>query len=68
MSFAQNRTFELWNSFMPRRKEIGNTIGTELYSAQQYPEDFFAAFNPMAEFDKWAAVEVSDFDTIPDDM
>lgn len=53
---------------MPRRKEIGNAIGTDLYSAQQYPEGFFAHFNPMAEFDKWAAVEVSDFDTIPNGM
>ena len=68
MSFAQNRTFELWSSFMPRRKEIVNAIGADLYSAQQYPEGLFTAFNPMAEFDKWAAVEVSNFDTIPDGM
>ena len=68
MSFAHNRTFELWSSFMPRRKEIANAIGTDLYSAQQYPEGFFARFNPTAEFDKWAAVEASNFDTIPDGM
>lgn len=68
MSFAHNRTFELWNSFMPHRKEIANAIGTELYSAQQYPEGFFAQFNPMAEFDKWAAVEVGDLDIIPEGM
>lgn len=68
MSFAHNRTFELWSSFMPRRKEIANAIGTDLYSVQQYPEGFFAQFNPMAEFDKWAAVEVGDHNTIPDGM
>ena len=26
-SYADHRAFELWSSFMPRRKEIQNTIG-----------------------------------------
>jgi AraC family transcriptional regulator len=68
MSFSGNKTFELWRSFMPRRKEIQNRIGTELYSAEVYPPQFFDRFDPEAEFEKWASVEVEDFDRVPDDM
>lgn len=69
MSFADNKTRELWKSFMPRRNEIKNRTGTELYSVEVYNNPtFFHHFNPTAIFEKWAAVEVTDFDTIPDDM
>jgi AraC family transcriptional regulator len=68
MSFSDNRTPELWKGFMPRRKEIQNSIGSELYSLQIYEPLFFDNFNPDTEFEKWAAVEVTDFDTVPDDM
>ena len=34
MSFADNKTGELWRSFMPYRKEITNAVGSELYSLQ----------------------------------
>jgi len=27
MTFSENKTFDLWHSFMPRRKEIENNIG-----------------------------------------
>lgn len=67
MSFANNRTFELWKKFIPRKKEIKN-IGIELYSIDVYPPDFFKNFNPNNNFAKWAAVEVSDFDSIPQKM
>ena len=67
MSLASNRTGELWRSFMPRRREIGNNLTSEMFSMQVYdrPVDFG---NLDQEFEKWAAVEVSDFDTIPDGM
>ncbi|UOK43969.1 GyrI-like domain-containing protein [Flavobacterium enshiense] len=68
MSFANNTTFELWRSFMIVRKEIENTIGTDLYSVQVYPKNYFENFSPNTEFEKWATVEVSDFETIPDEM
>lgn len=66
MSFADNKTVELWRNFMPRRKEIRNNLGDDLISMQVYPESF--SFNPNTEFEKWAVVEVSDFGTIPADM
>lgn len=68
MSFANNKTGELWRSFMPNRRMITNAIGTDLYSMQLYPSDFFKSFNPHSPFEKWAAVEVIDFDTIPEGM
>jgi len=68
MSFANNKTTGLWSGFMPRRKEIKNNTGTELYSAELYPPTFFYEFNPVAEFEKWAAIEVTDFEMIPEGM
>ena len=68
MSFSNNKTFELWRSFMPRRKEIKNNIGSDLYSIEVYSPLFFDHFNPEAEFEKWAAVEVTDFNLVPAGM
>ena len=68
MSFSNNKTFELWSSFMPRKQEIKNPAGTDLYSVEVYPELFFQSFNPNTEFDKWAAIEVSDYQLIPEEM
>lgn len=65
---ANNRTFELWRDFMPRRNEIGNKKGGELYSVQVYRKGYFENFNPSVEFEKWAAVEVSDVQGIPGGM
>ncbi len=67
-SFSVNRTFELWSNFMPRRKEIQNVIGTERYSIQIYEPLFFRKFDQNKEFEKWATVEVTDFDAVPDGM
>jgi AraC family transcriptional regulator len=68
MSFSNNKTFELWRSFLPRRKEIANNINSDLYSVEVYEPGFFANFKPEREFEKWAAVEVKDFNTVPDNM
>jgi len=68
MSFSGNKTGELWRSFMAGRKEIKNNIGTELYSMQIYTPLFFDKFDINAEFEKWATIEVTDFDAVPDGM
>jgi AraC family transcriptional regulator len=68
MSLAQNKTQQLWKSFMRQRTKIRNSTGTELYSLQCYPESYFSAFNPDTEFEKWALAEVSDFDVVPEEM
>lgn len=68
MSLINNKTPELWRSFMQKRSEIKNNINSELYSMQVYDEDYYRNFNPTNEFEKWATIEVSDFNTIPEEM
>jgi AraC family transcriptional regulator len=68
MTFSHNKTGDLWRGFMPRRKEIKSNTGTELYSMQIYPPLFFDDFSTDKEFVKWAALEVKNFDNIPDGM
>jgi AraC family transcriptional regulator len=69
MTFANNQTFRLWQSFMPRRKEITNNLTADLISIQIYPPLFdFTFSNLNIEFEKWAAVEVTNFDSVPDEM
>ncbi|HLP21243.1 MAG TPA: GyrI-like domain-containing protein, partial [Chitinophagales bacterium] len=67
-TIAKNEAPVLWGGFMPRRKEITNALNSDLYSVEVFAVGFFKAFNPNAEFEKWAAVEVSDFETVPDGM
>ena len=68
MSYMNNRTAELWRSFMPRRKEVKNVVGTMVYSVQQYSKGFFNNFSPSNTFEKWAAIEVQSYGEIPDGM
>ena len=69
MSLLENRTFELWSGFMPLRKQVTNQMGTALFSMQVYDQHLnFKDFNPSTTFSKWAAVEVSNFDNIPETL
>lgn len=68
MSLAENRTGELWRSFMPRLKEIETRTGNNLFSLQVYDKDYFIKFNPVKEYEKWALAEVRNFSVIPDEM
>ena len=68
MSLSNNKTRELWQNFMPRRKEIQNCIGTNLYSMQIYGSLYFNNFDPNTEFEKWATIEVTDFDIVPAEL
>ncbi|MEC4049101.1 GyrI-like domain-containing protein [Flavobacterium sp. SUN046] len=66
MSFENNRTFELWSSFMPRRKEITNTISSDLYCVQEYEPN--VTFNNTTPFIKWATAPVTHFNSVPNNM
>jgi AraC family transcriptional regulator len=68
MSLAGDRTRALWQQFMPRRREIGNAVGTELYSVEWYDPQYFEQFDPEREFEKWAAVEVTGFGAVPEGL
>jgi AraC family transcriptional regulator len=69
MTLTENKTPVLWRSFMPRRGEIKNRIGTDLYSVQVYgsPADL-QHFDAHTPFERWAAVEVTDLAGIPEGM
>jgi AraC family transcriptional regulator len=67
MTFAGNNTRELWKSFMPRRQEIKNHLTNDFISMQVYDQSFdFKNFDLYKKFEKWAAIEVSNFEIIPE--
>lgn len=68
MSFADYKAGELWKSFMPIRKEITNNLTGDLISMAVYKLTHFSDFNPTGEFEKWATVEVANFDNVPNEM
>jgi|SRR6478609_480995 len=68
MSLMNNKTFDLWRNFIPRRKEIQNNLNADMISMQVYEASYFQNFNPQHEFVKWATVEVSDFNSVPEGM
>jgi AraC family transcriptional regulator len=66
MSLADNKTFELWQSFMRRRKEITNNCSSNLFSIQVYSDAYdFKNFDFAATFEKWATAEVHNFKEVP---
>lgn len=68
ISLSENRTPLVWKSFMPRRKEIPNRVSDDLISMSIYDPKYFDEFNPSRKFSKWAAVEVTDHENVPDGM
>lgn len=66
MSLANNKTHELWKSFMCQRHSIKNVVNSDLYSVQLYND--FAEFTPNTVFTKYAMIEVSEFEEIPHGM
>jgi AraC family transcriptional regulator len=68
MSFANYRIRALWKSFGTERKEITNNLTNDLISVAVYEPVFFTEFEPTKEFERWATVEVSDFDNVPAEM
>ena len=68
-SLAKDETAELWKAFMPRRNEIPNKFSPGYYSVQIFPESLdFKDFNENVLFEKWAAIEVSDLNAVPEGM
>jgi AraC family transcriptional regulator len=67
MSHAENKTFMLWKSFMPHRGAIKNKLNKEFISMQVYQEPIRLG-DLNQEFEKWAAVEVSDYAELAAEM
>jgi AraC family transcriptional regulator len=68
MSLTNNKTGQLWGSFGPKIKDIKNRLTTDKISMQVYDDSYYVDFNPNNEFEKWATVEVADFNDIPEEM
>jgi len=62
-------TAALWKDFMSRHKEIVNRVDSGFYSMQVYPFGFkVEEFTRETEFERWAAVEVENFNMVPEGM
>lgn len=68
MSLVNNATVQLWGQFAPRIKEVQNRASEDKISLQVYPSDYYQNFNPANTFIKWAAVEVTALDQLPEGM
>lgn len=53
---------------MPKRKEITNNLTNELISLVVYQSTHFTDFKPTNQFERWATVEVANFDNVPAEM
>ncbi len=67
MSLAENQISTLWRSFLPFKKDVKNTVSSDTISMSVYSEPLRLG-DLHQHFDKWAAVEVSDFDNVLDGM
>lgn len=68
MSLADYKIAELWKRFLPLKSNIQNSLSKDLIAMTIYPPSYFENFNPNNIFEKWAAVEVSDFNQVPEAM
>ncbi len=68
MSFAKFEVAQLWQAFMPLKKSISNPANSDRISLAIYHPEHFRHFDPMRSFEKWAAVEVLDWEKIPDGL
>ena len=68
-TLATNDTIGLWQQFRPKVHTIPNRLGTDFFSVHVYPDNFrLENFTLETKFQKWAAVEVSSFDDIPNEF
>ncbi len=69
MCLSANKTFQLWQRFMPRRNNIAHAASSDLFSLQIYSPPFsIHTFTMETLFEKWAAREVSQIEGIPEGM
>lgn len=66
VTLLESRIQELWKYFSIARKEIQHIKGTASYAVEEYPGlNFFEIINPYRHFKRWAAVEVSKVEELP---
>jgi AraC family transcriptional regulator len=68
MSLANDKTGELWQQLMPKRKEIMHRTNNGYWSVQKYESLHPDQFAEETIFEKWAAVEVSAYEAVPEGL
>lgn len=68
MSLVDNKTVQLFQQFMPRRKEITQVVNMHTYELCIYPADYFIRFDPNKLFEKWTMLAVDEYEDIPEGM
>jgi AraC family transcriptional regulator len=68
-TLKEDKTGFLWQQFMPKRKNIQHRINQDYISAQRFDGLLdLRTFTEETEFERWAAVEVSEIEGIPDGL
>ncbi|MDX2280846.1 MAG: GyrI-like domain-containing protein [Saprospiraceae bacterium] len=68
-SLSENQTVRLWQQFKPRVRDIPHRANPNFYSIENFDTVVdFKRFSPTTLFEKWAAVEVSQMEQIPEGM
>lgn len=61
--------YRIWQTFMPRHKEITHVKTPGYYSVQVYEEGMRVEdFTQDTKIEKWAAIEVTQVDSLPEGM
>jgi AraC family transcriptional regulator len=67
MRLSDNRTGELWRDFMPRRKEIKNSVNADLFSIEIYDRSHFEIMgekyklnDPNSEEEVWIPIKMKE--------
>ena len=69
MSLDNDSTSELWRTVMPLVKNLQNSVSNDLFSIQIYAANSnFSNFTPQTTFTKWATIEVSNFNGLPEGL
>ena len=68
MSLTNYPIGNLWQGFRKRTIEITHKMSDDFISLAIYPANYFSNFNPSNEFERWACLEVSEFENIPPEM
>ena|SRR5436190_15157178 len=65
MTLGDNKTPELWKSFMPFRNQIPHRVGEELFNIQRYDNFDYDKLSLKTPVTKFASVEVKQKDKLP---
>ncbi len=68
ISLVDYKVGELWQSFMPVKRNISTPVSNNLISMSVYKPGYFTNFDTSRNFEKWAALEVQNFEKVPDGM